>query len=87
MAKVVTGKELNLLVLRPFRLNGEHIEPGSIISKDKFADKGDWSELCVMTPQTCTQTDDPVTRALSPRERNAAPKRGKAVETVTPAMP
>jgi hypothetical protein len=76
MATVVTGKEANLRVLRPFRLNGEHIEPGSVVSKDEFADKGDWSELCVMTPQTCTQTDDPVTRAPSPRERAAAPTKG-----------
>lgn len=80
MTKIVSGKELNLLVLRPFRLNGEHIELGSVISKDEFADKGDWSELCVMTPQTCTQTDEAVTRTPSPRERNAAPKRGKTAE-------
>lgn len=72
MTNIVTGKEKNLLVLRPFRLNGEHIEPGSVVSKDDFAEKGDWSELCVMTPQTCTQTDDPVKRVASPRDRATA---------------
>lgn len=82
---MATGKEANLLVLRPFRLNGEHIEPGSIISKDEFADKGDWSELCVMTPQTCTQTDEAVTRVPSPRERAFAPTTSKGGKSA--AMP
>ena len=78
MADVVTGKEKNLRVLRPFRLNGEHIEPGSVISKNDFGegkhqDTGAWSELCSMNPQTCTQTDDDLVRVPSPRERAMAP--------------
>ena len=84
MADVVTGKEKNLLVLRPFRLNGEHIEPGSIISKDEFGegkhqDTGAWSELCSMNPQTCTQTDDEPFRAPSPREAAMKPTKAAKV--------
>lgn len=75
MADIVTGKEKNLRVLRSFRLNGEHIEAGSVISKDDFGDdKGAWSELCVMNPQTCTQTDDPLHREPTAREKAAAKK-------------
>jgi hypothetical protein len=63
MADIVSGKEQNLRVLRAFRLNGEHIAAGSVIPKSDFGDdKGAWSELCIMTPQTCTQTDDAVSR-------------------------
>jgi hypothetical protein len=61
---VGTEKKLpNLLVLRSFRLRGEHIEAGSVIPKSAFVaadgteDKGTWSELCSQMPQTCTQTD------------------------------
>jgi hypothetical protein len=80
----VTGKEKNLRVLRPFRLNGEHIEAGSVISKDEFGegkhqDIGAWSELCVMNPQTCTQTDDDLVRVPSPREAAAKPAAKKAM--------
>ena len=85
MADVVTSKEKNLRVLRPFRLNGEHIEPGSVISKDEFGegkhqDTGAWSELCSMNPQTCTQTDDEPIRVQSPRE--AAAKPGKPAKVM-----
>ena len=65
----------NLRVLRSFRLNGEHVEVGSIIAKSMFTmpdgteDKGTWSELCSQMPQTCTQTDDPERYEPSPRER------------------
>ncbi len=67
----------NLLVLRSFRLNGEHVEVGSVIAKSDFhnseggEDKGTWSELVSMAPQTCTQTDAPVSRVPTARERNA----------------
>ena len=69
----VTGKEANLRVLLSFRLKGEHIQAGSVIAKSEFGDdKGAWSELCTMTPQTCTQTDDALVRVPGPRDR--APK-------------
>ena len=68
----------NLLVLRSFRLKGEHIEAGSVIPKSAFVaqdgteDKGTWSELCSQQPQTCTQTDEPILVVPSARDRNAA---------------
>jgi hypothetical protein len=74
-----TEKKLpNLLVLRSFRLRGEHIEAGSVIPKSAFVspdgteDKGTWSELCSQMPQTCTQTDAAEHIEPSPRERAAA---------------
>ena len=59
----------NLKVLRPFRLKGEHIEPGSVVSKSDFENAGDWAELVTMTPQTCTQTDEKPTVVPGPKDR------------------
>ena len=63
----------NLLVLRPFRLNGEHVAAGSIIPKSAFANTGDWCELCVMVPQTATQTDDAKADKNAPRATTKMP--------------
>lgn len=83
MSNVVTGKEKNLRVLRSFRLDGEHVAVGSVIPKSDFGDdKGAWSELCVQNPQTCTQTDDAVSRLPA---KPAPTKRGKAADL--PEMP
>lgn len=40
----------NLRALVPFRLKGKLVEKGEVVSKEKFAKKGDWQNLLHMKP-------------------------------------
>lgn len=75
----------NIKVLRSFRLNGEHLPVGTVVSKDDFPNAGDWAELCTMTPQSATQTDDDVRREPTPRE--LAGKSDRNAKSATTKMP
>lgn len=50
----------NLKALREFRLKGEPIKVGQVIPKADFAKKGDWQNLCNMTPAKLEETDEQV---------------------------
>lgn len=50
----------NLRVLRSIRIGGKHVEKGSVISKSAFDNRGDWDDLCKMSPAKLEETDDKV---------------------------
>jgi len=60
----------NLQVLRAIRIKGQHVAVGSVISKSAFENKGDWDDLCKMTPAKLKEVDSKVT--LDKRAAKAA---------------
>jgi hypothetical protein len=56
----MANEKKNLKVLRAIRIEGEHIEVGTVISKTAFESRGDWYDLCEMTPPRLEETDEPL---------------------------
>lgn len=68
-------KELNnIRALASFRLKGEVIAVGQVVSKGDFAKKADWQNLCNMNPKPrAEETDDAVGK---PKAAKAGGKTG-----------
>lgn len=58
----------NIKVLKAFRIKGRPTVVGEVIAKETFAKKGEWQNLCNMTPPKAEETNDVV----------GAPKAGKS---------
>lgn len=56
----------NVKVLEGFRMNGEHVGAGAVISKAAFEQKADWQNLVGMTPPVLEETDAKLRRADEP---------------------
>jgi len=50
----------NLRVLRPIRIGGEHVAKGAVVAKSAFDNRGDWDDLCKMSPPKLEETDEKV---------------------------
>lgn len=57
------AEKKNLLILKEIRIGGKPQPVGSVIAKGDFPNKGDWQNLCNMTPARCIETDAPVAGA------------------------
>lgn len=56
----MANEKKNLKVLRAIRMDGKHVEVGTVISKTAFESRGDWYDLCEMNPPRLEETDEPV---------------------------
>lgn len=56
----MANEKKNLKVLRSIRIEGKHIEAGTVISKSAFESRGDWFDLCEMKPARLEETDEPL---------------------------
>ena len=66
-------KELpNVEALVEFRLKGEVVKKGAVVSKKSFAQKADWQNLVHMEPARCKETDAKV-RAEAPKGKGKLP--------------
>jgi hypothetical protein len=50
----------NLRVLRSIRIRGKHVGKGTVIAKSAFDNRGDWDDLCKMSPPKLEETDDKI---------------------------
>jgi len=53
----------NIRAMREIRVRGKVVKKDEVIAKSAFAHKGDWQNLCHMTPPRCEETDDSVGEA------------------------
>lgn len=67
----------NIKALRPFRIKGIAIDKGEVVEKARFAKKGDWQNLCNMSPAKAEETNDAVGK----------PKAEKGAKTETAGLP
>jgi hypothetical protein len=56
----MANEKKNLKVLRSIRIEGKHVEAGTVISKSAFESRGDWFDLCEMKPARLEETDEPL---------------------------
>lgn len=54
------AEKSNLKVLRPIRINGKHYGIGSVVPKSAFDSRGDWDDLCKMSPPKLVGTDEKI---------------------------
>lgn len=50
----------NIKALRSFMLKGVKVVEDEVVAKSDFPTKGDWQNLCNMTPPRAEETADPV---------------------------
>jgi hypothetical protein len=72
---MATKETKNVKVLTEFMLKGKSQHVGTVISKENFPSKSDWSNLANMKPPRVEETDDAVV--------DTTPKKGAVVD-VTP---
>lgn len=60
----------NIKALKGFRLKGRAVEVGEVVAKEMFAKKGEWQNLCNMTPPKAEETSDAVGKPKA-RKKNA----------------
>lgn len=53
-------KKPNIIALRSFMLKGSKVAVGEVVAKADFPTKGDWQNLCHMTPAKAEETDEKV---------------------------
>lgn len=57
----MADKEMkNIKAVQEFRLRGKKVVAGEVVSKDDFANAGDWKNICNMNPERAVETNDPV---------------------------
>jgi len=72
----MSDKKANIKALRDFRLNGEAVVKGQVVSKKDFPNKSDWQNICHMTPARAEETSDAVGKPKAEGAKSAA-KKGK----------
>lgn len=75
----------NIKALKSFRLKGDVVAKDEVIRKSAFAKKGDWQNLCNMSPPKAEETDEKV-GAPSAVKPKAAPK-PKAADATAGGLP
>lgn len=63
----------NIKSLIEFRLKGEAVKVGDVVAKSDFPTKGDWQNLCHMTPPRAEETADAVGKAKASKASKALP--------------
>lgn len=50
----------NIKVLKAFRIKGRATAVGEVVTKEAFGKKGEWQNLCNMSPPKAEETDEAV---------------------------